>query len=100
MKDETYASVAGFFSKYPHLVEQIIADPNNVEIWECFFRDYFDDWPVDVEITKPPLMRRKGSTDPRWDVLLHERQALRTMTQFIADYKLQKPVNTPLQEAA
>ena len=100
MKDETYASVAGFFSKYPHLVEQIIADPNNVEIWEVYFRYYFEGWPVDVEITKPPLKRRQGSTDPRWDVLLHDRQALRAMTQFIADNTLQKTQSTPLQEAA
>ncbi len=100
MKDETYASLVEFFSKYPHLVEQITADPNNVEIWECYFRDYFDDWPVDVEITKPPLMRRKGSTDLRWDVLLHDRQALRAMSQFITDSKLQRPQSTPLQEAA
>lgn len=93
MEQETLELIRAFFTAYPAFLPSIKAYRDDQIVWESFFRFVFEDSPRDVEVVQPPLTRRAGSTDPRWDELLHKRKALRAMAVFLDEYLLATRAN-------
>lgn len=75
-----------FFQIHQDRFETFYKDPGNVELWEEIFEHFFQTRPEDSVVTKPPLIRRAGSCDPRWDILFFKLNALKAQ-QFIVRLK-------------
>lgn len=100
MEYETRTVLIHFLQQQQTFIPVLLTDPNNVIMWEAFFHFVYGEAPQDVVVAPtPPLERRAGSTDPRWDELLHVRKALRAM-QEIRENWLVYAITIPIIEEA
>lgn len=102
MNEETLVLIRAFFASHPQCLPAILTYPDDLIVWEAFFAFVFNEEPCDTEIVQPPLIRRHGSADPRWDELLHNRQALKAMKHFVEEHYISSESNNiqPTKEAA
>jgi hypothetical protein len=99
---QTLEQLISFFSKHPHHLALIQEQPSHVEIWEEIFVFFFGEWPADDETRKVPDYWRKGSSDPRWDILLPKNKygAMAAMTLLLEGLASKSIVLPPCKEAA
>jgi hypothetical protein len=95
---QTLAQLKLFFIANPHRLALIIEQPSHVEVWEEIFLFIFGEQPKDDTTKVIPSYWRPGSTDPRWDTLIHTGGALRAMCAFLEEYK--RSIIPPCKEAA
>ena len=72
-----------FFSKNQDALPLIVQSPSDSDVWERIFVFFYGELPIQVPSESYPLQRRPGSTDPRWDELLHGKKAIRAMNLFL-----------------
>ena len=80
---KTLLQLVLFFSKNQDALPVIAQCPSDPEVWEKIFVFYYGEPPVHTVSESYPLKRRPGSTDPRWDELLHKRRALQAMSLYL-----------------
>lgn len=65
-----------FFKKNSMRAETLLSNnPNALGLWELIFKLRFNDLPQPGQ--GESFRVKLGSTDPRWDILLHDEKALR-----------------------
>lgn len=99
---ETLAIINAFFRERPELISIILdARINHNEVWDSFFAYYNGSPPHDeTEIRDYPLQRHPGSTDKRWETLLHNRRGMKAMQVFVENFKSLVVTFPQTQEAA
>lgn len=85
MRNEIEHKLKAILQKHSGVLEALLKSSSDVEAWEVIFRSVYNDWPVDSSEKEHPLTRRPGSTDPRWDELLHTNSAMRIVNQLLAE---------------
>lgn len=63
----------------------LLQNSGNPIVWEKLFFERFGEAPKPG--TNEPNHFRYGSTDPRWDLFLHDEKALRIITEILTEAK-------------
>lgn len=98
-KKSTVRMLLCFFEHHQTEKKIIVSgDLYNLLMWDKIFLWFFVTPPRD---SKPiPSHHKKGSTDPRWDLLLHEKAGLHAQTFVFKLFKRKEKYASAIEKAA